>query len=390
MTYDFDTVINRMGTYCTQWDFVADRFGVEGLLPFTISDMDFKAADEVVALLEQRTHHGIFGYSRWNHDDYKNAISHWFKQQFNTTINKEGLAYSPSIIYTCAAFIDLYSAEGDSVLVQTPCYDAFINLIEGRGRKLLANPLHYDGTHYSLDMTDLAEKMAHAKILLLCNPHNPTGLVFTEEQLTAIIALAKVHNVAVISDEAHMDLVFKGNRHVPINKVWGDYAKVVLATSTAKGFNLASLGGSYALINDPAIREKFINNLRRDGLSSPPILAITGTIVAYTHGLSWLNAVTDYIYANLDHIEQFFATHLPQMRLNRADSTYFAWINVSALNLGYTQIQEKLVANGLAIMSGTTYGQHAPQFLRMNIACPRSKVDTALKAMQTAFAESKE
>jgi cystathionine beta-lyase len=287
--------------------------------------------------------------------------------------------------YSCVAFIDLYSTEGDSVIVQTPCYDAFINLIEGRGRKLLANPLHYDGTHYSLDMTDLAEKMAHAKILLLCNPHNPTGLVFTEEQLTDIIALAQQHNIAVISDKAHMDLVFKRAIHVPINKVWSDYAKVVLATSTAKGFNLTSLGGSYAFINDVPMHKKFVNNLRRDGLSSPPILAITGTIAAYTHGLNWLNAVTDYIHANLKYMEQFFAQNLPQVRLHRAEATYFAWINVSGLNLNYEQIQEKLIANGLAIMSGSTYGQHEPQFLRMNIACPRSKVDTALKAMKIAF-----
>jgi cysteine-S-conjugate beta-lyase len=385
MTYDFDRTINRHGTYCTQWDFIFDRFGKADLLPFTISDMDFSIAPEVQQALAKQVEHGIFGYSRWNHDDFKGAIAHWFARRFACSIDPQTIAYSPSIIYSCAAFIDLYTQPGDGVLVHTPCYDAFINLIEQRGRTFVASPLRFEDSTYHLDLADLEQKLPQVKAILLCNPHNPTGIVFSKTDLQKIVALARAHDVAIISDEAHMDLVLPPYQHTPITSVWADYAKVVLATSTAKGFNLASLGGSYLLSNDPAIQHQFMLQLKRDGLSSPPILAILGTIHAYRFAQPWLEALLGYIQANLSYIDNFIESQNMAIRLHKNQATYFAWLDVSALGLSSNQIQAKLMDAGLAIMRGEVYLQHDPLFLRMNVACPRSKIQLALAGMQRAF-----
>ncbi|NIZ18683.1 MalY/PatB family protein [Entomospira culicis] len=385
MPYDFTTFIDRRGTYSTQWDFVQDRFGKANLLPFTISDMDFAIAPEIQQALEKHVTHGIFGYSRWNHADFKEAIALWFSKRFTTTIDPNTIAYSPSIIYSCAQFIDLYTQEGDGVVVQTPCYDAFIPLIEGRNRHLIANPLRFDGTTYHLDLIDLAEKLPRAKAILLCNPHNPTGIIFSPEELSQIVALARQHDVAIISDEAHMDLVFSPHQHTPICAVWGDYPKVVLATSTAKGFNLASLGGSYLLSNDPTIKERFNQQLKRDGLSSPPILAILATISAYHQAEAWLEALLTQLERNRALLNDFFTQHLPQLQLHPSVATYFAWIDISSLHLSSAEVQQRLINHGLAIMKGETYRQESPLFLRMNIACPPSKIHQSLIQMHQAF-----
>lgn len=387
-TFDFITPVERRGTYSTQWDFVADRFGQADLLPFTISDMDFKAAPALIEAARSRVDHGVFGYSRWNHADYKNAIAHWFASRFNTAIATEMLAYSPSIIYSLARLLELHTQEGAGVIVQTPGYDAFFGALNGLKRKLLANPLRYGARgEAQIDFDHLERLAPQAQALILCSPHNPTGRVWSEAELQRLLEIAKRHNLLLLSDEAHMDIVFAPHRHTPLAKLWGSYAKAVLLASTAKGFNAASLGGSYLLFNDAALRQAFMDDLKARGLSSPPVLAIVALIAAYTQCAPWLEAALSAIEGNLRFIDGFIKENLPKMAFAMPQGCYFAWMNAGGFGLADTELQRKLVHIGrLAIMDGSVYRQTDPPYLRLNAACPLSKVEEAMRRMAKALA----
>ena len=206
----FDEVKDRRGTYCTQWDYVKDRFGKDDLLPFTISDMDLESPKEIVDALIKRINHRIFGYSRWNHDDFKNSIEGWYNRRFNFQIDKEWIVYSPSVIYAVSKFIEMKSEKGDGVLINTPGYDGFFKVIEDNDRKLLTSSLKKVKNSYEIDFDDFELKCREAKIFLLCSPHNPTGKVWTEEELKRMIEICKKYNVFIISDEIHMDIIYNG------------------------------------------------------------------------------------------------------------------------------------------------------------------------------------
>lgn len=188
---NFDEIKDRRGTYCTQWDYVKDRFGKEGLLPFTISDMDLESPEEIAEALVKRINHKIFGYSRWNHDDFKNSIENWYKKRFSCEINKDWIVYSPSVIYAVSKFVEMKSEKGDGVLINTPGYDGFFKMILGNERRIISSPLKNINGKYEIDFEDFEKKCREVKIFLLCSPHNPVGKVWTEKELAKIIEICK-------------------------------------------------------------------------------------------------------------------------------------------------------------------------------------------------------
>ncbi len=301
--FDFSVPVDRHGTWCTQWDYVADRFGAADLLPFTISDMDFPTAPVILSALQQRLAHGVLGYSRWKNDDFIGAVAHWYQQRFNSAIDPASLVYGPSVIYMVSQLIRQWSAPGDAVLIHTPAYDAFYKAIEGNRRQVFSAPLHPSPDGWQCDMAALEAQLAKAecKIMLLCSPQNPTGKVWTREELETMAALCKRHNVRVISDEIHMDMVWHGHRHTPWSEVGtGSWA---LLTSASKSFNIPALTGAYGLISDEQDREAYLNVLKgQDGLSSPAVLALVAHITAYREGEPWLDALRAYLQSNLEYV----------------------------------------------------------------------------------------
>ena len=208
----FDEPINRKGTHCTQWDYVEDRFGEKNLLPFTISDTDFKVPAAVEAALIKRMQHPVFGYTRWNHNEFKQAVCKWYSERFKSRIDSDWLVYSPSVMYSIKLLVTLLSNPGDGIIIQTPAYDAFYKMIKENKRKIVPNALIYDANSYRIDFEELTRLMAQPenKVLLLCSPHNPTGRVWQKDELQRMIELARIHDVFIISDEIHMDIVRKG------------------------------------------------------------------------------------------------------------------------------------------------------------------------------------
>lgn len=381
---DFDKIIDRTNTYCTQWDFVEDRFGKKNLLPFTISDMDFQSPKEIIENLVKRVNHGIFGYSRWNHSDYKNSIKNWYIKRFNFTIDENWITYSPNVIYSVAKIIELYSKENDNVLITTPAYDGFFKIIKNNNRNILSTSLLLKNNNYYLDFKDFEEKCKISKIFLFCNPHNPTGKVWSYDEIKKIIDICKKYNVFIISDEIHMDIVYSGV-HTPILKVDTDYLNnMIICTSASKTFNLPALGGSYTLIPNDSTRENFNHILKNvDSLSSASILSVISTIIAYNNCEYWLEELLQYTKNNIIFTKEYFTKNIPELTCEIPQGCYFAWISFKNLNISSEEFQNILINVGnLAIMPGLIYGEEGRYFLRLNVACPRKKIEECLEKLK--------
>ena len=381
---NFDEIKDRRGTYCTQWDYVKDRFGKEGLLPFTISDMDLESPEEIAEALVKRINHKIFGYSRWNHDDFKNSIESWYKKRFSCEINKDWIVYSPSVIYAASKFIEMKSEKGDGVLINTPGYDGFFKMILGNERRIISSPLKNINGKYEIDFEDFEKKCREAKIFLLCSPHNPVGKVWTEKELAKIIEICKKNNVFIISDEIHMDIVYN-KKHIPIVSLGKDYLEnIVLCTSASKTFNIPAFTGSYLFIPSEKSREDFLKILKeRDALSSPSILAVIATMTAYNECEYWVDELIKYTENNIKFVKEYLEKNIPELFCEIPDGSYFAWIDFSKLGISSEEFQKYLIDIGeVAVMPGLTYGEEGRYFLRLNVACSIKKVEDGLKRIK--------
>lgn len=373
---DFNQIVDRKGTHCTQWDYIEDRFGENNLLPFTISDTDFMLPGEVRHTLSKRLEHGIFGYTRWNHQAFQEAVLKWYRNRFNLEIKKEWLNYSPSVIYSISLLIDMHSDKHDGVIVQTPAYDAFFKTIVGNQRKLIENPLLYQNGLYSINFIELETKLSDPqnKILLLCSPHNPTGRVWEKEELKKIVELCKKYQVFLISDEIHMDIVRKEYSHHPILEL--SEQNVAIVTSGSKTFNFPGLIFSYVLLPSETDRKAFRYRLKnRDGLSSASTLGLEATISAYDNCENWVEELNEYIDGNIEYVKKELLKKMSTIKVVESHSTYLMWLDMTNYPGTMEEIQKKLLEIGqVAIMDGGVYGGNGRNFLRLNVGCPRDKV----------------
>ncbi|MFD5650004.1 MalY/PatB family protein [Streptomyces sp. NPDC127039] len=376
--YDFDTPVDRRGTWCTQWDYVQDRFGVPDLLPFTISDMDFETAPEVLAALRGRLDHGVLGYSRWRQDDFLSAIVHWYAARHGTAVDPGSVVYAPSVIYQVSRLLHLWSRPGDGVVAHTPMYDAFPRTVAASGRRLLECPLD--------DWPELERLLAlpDTAVLLLCSPHNPTGRVWSAAELDRMARLCARHGVAVVSDEIHCDLAHAPHLHRPWVRHGGD-GRWAVVTSASKSFNIPALTGSYGIIGDPASREAYLRQLKdADGLSSPAVLSLVGHIAAYREGAPWLDALRRYLAGNLAMVADRLQEAFPGLGWRPPQAGYLAWIDLRPLGVDDEELQRELVeVEKVAVMPGAAYG--SPGRVRLNVGCPRSKAEAGVEALVRAL-----
>ncbi|WEH40556.1 MalY/PatB family protein [Streptomyces sp. AM 2-1-1] len=378
-SYDFDTVVDRRGTWSVQWDGVADRFGVDGLLPFTISDMDLATAPEVLAALRARIDHGVFGYTDWQQDDFRSAIAHWYATRHGTTVDTGQLVYGPSVLNQLSQLLRMWTGAGDAVVTHTPTYDGFRKAVLGLGRELRGVPVGDDAA--------LERELARpdAKVLLLCSPHNPTGRVWTTDELVRTAELAARHGVRVISDEIHADFAHDGHHHVPWPRVADRGPESwALITSGSKAFNFPGLTGSYGLIGDPADRAEYLRRMATaEGLESPAVLSLTAHIAAYREGGPWLDAARAYIAGNLALVEDRLRAALPELGWRPPQAGYLAWIDLRPLGPDDDALQRELIERErVAVMPGRVYG--ADGFVRLNVGCPRAKAEAGVDALVRA------
>lgn len=380
---------SRYGTYSTQWDYVQDRFGEKELLPFSISDTDFMIPDGTIDILEKAVTRGFFGYTRWNHLDYKESISRWFQQEFTCKIEPEWCVYSPSVIYSLSVCIQLLSQTNDKIVTFTPCYDAFFNCISGNKRELITFSLTNHDEQFTIDFVELEKVFADVKpaIFLLCNPHNPTGRVFAKEELTQLISLCNQYQVAIISDEIHMDVRRPGEKHLPIVTFMDQIeVPVVLLSSASKTFNSPGLGGSYAVFPDTTLRELFLSILKgRDGLSSIPYPALLATIDCYNNQKKWVADLNQTIDENFAELKKMLDAD-SRIRFAIPEATYLGWINIEGLPYSMEELQTVLVKREkVAIMKGATYGTEGTNYLRFNLGAPKEKIIDGAKRLMNAI-----
>ncbi|MGD6737566.1 MalY/PatB family protein [Photobacterium leiognathi subsp. mandapamensis] len=385
--FDFSTPVNRYGSYCTQWDYVEDRFGEADLLPFTISDMDFAVAPCIEQALSERLAHGVFGYSRWNHDDFKSAITGWFARRYHSQINPDHIVYGPSVIYIISQLVMQWTKQGEGVLIHTPVYDAFGNMLAANDRLMLTSPLlKTAGGSYEIDWAQFEAQTAKAecKVLLLCSPQNPTGRVWTRDELKRMAQICQQHHVKVISDDIHMDMAF--NDYIPWSEVAID-DNWALVSSGSKSFNIPALTGAYGFIANAEVRDRYLTQLKAaHGLSSPSILGVIGHIAAYNQGEAWLDSLKDYLQANLCYVAEQLNQAFPELNYQVPEGTYLAWIDLTPLNVDMDALQQRLIRHyKVAIMRGDTYGKEGQGYVRLNVGCPRSKVETGLQALISAL-----
>ncbi len=379
MKYDFDKIIDRSNTNSCKWDVLPNE------LPMWVADMDFQTAPEIIEALIARAKHGIFGYSIVP-DAWYEAYINWWSTYHQLIIKKEWLVFTTGVIPAISSMVRKLTTPGEKVLVQTPVYNIFFNSILNNGRFVLENPLVYDGDNYQIDFVDLEAKLADEQttLMILCNPHNPIGKIWTKEELTKISLLCEKYHVLVISDEIHCDLTDPSENYIPYASL-SDVSRnhSITCLSTTKTFNLAGLQNAAVVIPNPVIRHKVTRALNTDEVAEPNAFAIDATITAFTKGKAWLEELKAYLYQNKMIVKNYLAKELPTLKLISSKATYLLWLDISSLGKSATEVAEFIrKKTGLYVSDGSQYRGNGTSFLRINIACPKKTLQDGLERLK--------
>jgi len=381
---DFDAVINRKNTDCLKYDFAKQRGLPEDVLPFWVADMDFKTSSYVIDAIKERVEHGIFGYSE-SGDDYFKAVAGWMKKHHNWEVKRNWLVKTPGVVCALALAVKAFTNKGDGVLIQQPVYYPFSEVINDNDRVVISNDLYLgEDNRYHIDFEDFEEKIINnnVKLFLLCNPHNPTGRVFTKEELIKLGDICVKHNVIVASDEIHSDFVFSGEHTVfaGIKKEFEDIT--VTCTAPSKTFNLASMLISNIFIANGNIRKAFKHQLDGAGISQLSAVGLEATKAAYIYGEEWYRAVHSYIKSNIDFVKDYVGKYMPKVKVIDGEGTYLVWLDFSKL-FDVEELDRKIIYDAkLWLDSGKIFGKSGEGFERINVATSRSILKEGLDRLR--------
>ncbi len=390
MNYNFDEIINRNGTDSVKWDAVEGRWGRNDLIPMWVADMDFRTAPAVVEVLRKRMDHGIFGYTKVP-PVYYDAIINWFTRRHGWQIDRDWIIYTSGVVPALSAIIKALTVPGDRVLVQTPVYNCFFSSIRNNGCEIVANPLVYTNGTYRIDFDDLARKATDPKVklLLLCNPHNPVGRVWTQAELMCIGEICLRNDVLVVADEIHCELVYSGHTYIPFASISDDFRnRSVTCTSPSKAFNLAGLQIANIFAADESVRVKIDKAINLNEVCDVNPFGVEALVAAYNDGEEWLEELKCYLSDNYLYMRTFFNKYLPQFPVVKLEGTYLVWVDCSVLNRSSKEIAEILLkAEKLWINEGSMYGEAGEGFIRINIACPRQILIDGLNRLKRGLKE---
>ena len=385
MTYDFDTIIPRRGSCSYKWDTPAD----DDTLPMWVADMDFQAAPEIRAALQRRLDHGIFGYSKVP-QEYYDAARAWYKRRHGWEFESEWIVYTTGVVPALSAIIQALTEPGDKVLVQTPVYNCFFSCIRNNHCEVLENPLRYENGRYDIDFEDLEVKasMPGVKLLLLCNPHNPSARVWTRDELGRIAAICEKHGLTVVSDEIHGGIIAPGYTYTPYAAL-NEYTRLhsVTCVSPSKTFNIAGLQAANIVCADEKVRTLIARSINKHEVCDLNVFAIPAHIAAYNEGEPWLKALNAYLHENNMMLRAFCREHLPEYPMPTLEATYLEWMDCSASGMDGDEVARRLLGQGLMVNPGSMYGEVGRRFIRINIACPRVQLLKGLKKMLPVLAK---
>lgn len=387
--YNFDEIIDRSGSDSFKYDFREVMFGNTDVLPMWVADMDFRTPDFVLLALEQRLKHPVLGYSLKS-ESYYRAIINWLDRRHNWKIKREWISFSPGVVPALTMSVMAFSNPGDKIIVQTPVYFPFFTCIAGPGREVIYNPLKLEQDRYVMDLDHLRSQIdARTRMLFLCHPHNPGGMVWSREELLALAEICLEHRLIIVSDEIHSDLVFRPNRHIPLASLSEIIAsQVVTCMAPSKTFNLAGLSTAFVVSGNPNLLRKYNQVLDYLHLQIGNIFGNVALEAAYSQGEEWLEQLLNYVQGNIRYAVDYMRRHIPPIKPMVPQATYMLWLDCRDLGLKQAELRQFMIHKArLGLNDGAMFGIGGEGFMRMNLACPRSVVKEAMQRLRAAVDE---
>ncbi len=386
MIYNFDEIIDRRGTDAEKYTELESLYGNKDLIPLWVADMDFKAAEPIIDAIKTRTQKGIYGYTV-KPEGYFAAVAAFQRRRKAWEIDTSLMCGSLGVVPSICMLIRELTCPEDKIIIQTPVYRPFFNVVKDAQRELLENPLKETDGHYSMDFEDLeAKARLGAKWLILCSPHNPVGRVWTREELERLSEICIKYGIKVIADEIHSDIVLWGNKHIPFSAISEEARKLTFTCIAAsKTFNLAGLQSAIVIFPDEKSKAAFERAWAKLHIECNNCFSLVATQAAYQYGEEWLDQLIPYIEGNINTVMEFCHKHLPVIKLTRPGGTYMLWLDFRQLGVTGKQLTDFIVQKaGLAMSAGTYFGKNGEGFMRMNVACPRSIIEKALSQLKSA------
>ena len=389
MKYNFDEIVDRSGTFASKVERLPKGAPADSLALW-VADMDFPCAEPIIRALHERIDRKIFGYTVYDTEECRGTVVQWFKRRYGWEESEENLFFCPGIVSAYAVLLNLLTEEGDGVVIQRPIYYPFTMKAKSNNRVIVDNPLIYENGTYRMDYEDLEKKMADPanKVLVFCSPHNPTGRVWSEEEIKKVVEICKKYDKWIICDEIHCDLLRKGVVHHPILKVCPEYSDhIAVCTAPSKTFNLAGMKTSNIVIRNKELQKRW-KELLDDKLSmgGASTLGLTAMIAAYTEGDEWLDQVNEYIEGNLNYIDSFLKEHMPKAHLVPTEGTYLAWIDFNEYVHGDAEKLEELMHKAkVALDEGYIFGEAGRGFEHINVASARSVIEDCMNRIKSVL-----
>ncbi len=386
MKWNFDEEIRREGTSCIKYDLRKEVFGTDSVIPMWVADMDFRTPDFIIKSLRKRLDHEILGYT-FRPPEYNSSIIGWFQKRHNWRIESEWISFCPGVVPSLNLCTLAFTRPGDSIIVQPPVYFPFFWAVESHGRNLIMNQLKEVNGRWEMDFDSLEKSItAGTKMIIISNPHNPVGRVWTPEELTRLAEICLKNNILLLSDEIHCDLMLPGNIHTPV-AVLSDKISDITVTCIApsKTFNLAGLSTSSVIISNPVLRKYFNSRIEHLHIGNGNIFGTIASISAYSEGYEWLYSLMEYVSGNVDLVVDYCRDHIPEITPVRPEATYMIWLDCRKLGKGGKELHDFFIREaGVGMNEGSTFGPGGEGFMRMNVATTLGKVRLALGQMEKA------
>jgi len=384
--YNFDEIIDRSGTGAIKYDLRREVFGTDDVIPMWVADMDFRTPGFILEAIRQRTDHEILGYTKRSEGFFQSIID-WFKGRQNWDIDRSWIVFCPGIVPALSLAIRAFTSPGDKVIIQPPVYHPFSTVITGNQRVIVNNPLKLIDGRYYMDLRNLEKQLDEkVKLMLISNPHNPVGRIWTTDELSELASICLEHNITIISDEIHSDIIMHGKKYVPLAAI-SPACSEITATCIApsKTFNIAGLSTSAVVISSKDRRDLFSREIETGHLWLGNIFGNIALEAAYKNGDEWVDQLNRYIFENFEFLDSYLKQYIPEIKLILPDATYLAWLDMRQLNLDDGELREFMIHKaGIGCNSGISFGVGGEGFMRMNIGCPRKVLEKALDQLNKA------
>jgi len=385
MKYDFDEIIDRSNNRAAKYDERVKKFGTSEVIPLWIADMDFRTAQPIIDACKRKAEEGIWGYTS-RPDSYFKALQEWEKRRNQWDLDVSLMTWSLGVVPALSSIVKIFSHTGDKILIQTPVYPEFYDVTEAWERVVVENQLVEKNGKWYIDFEDFEKKAKECKIFLLCNPHNPLGIVWEPEELKRMAEVCIANDVLIVSDEIHSDLIFHGKKHTPTETLSKEIAeKVITCVSATKTFNLAGLQASTIIFPNEQMKQKFDRFWMNMDIHRNNAFSSVAMEAAYNEGEEWLTQLLAYLSENFDFIKKYFDENIPKIKPNVPDATYLIWLDCRELGMTNEELRDFMIHKaGLGLNEGCSFGRSLSGYMRLNAACPRSVLEQALKQLKEA------